>query len=98
MKNIRRRIAAFAAVAVVVMPLLFTVYLLFWSPNDLPARQTGKQRVFGATYMTMNNPYFQMLDTQIQGLLELNGKFEKNSKKFGVAAVEDYPTEWTTQY
>ena len=31
-------------------------------------------------------------------LLELNKKFEKNSKKFGVAAVSDYPTEWTTQY
>ena len=31
-------------------------------------------------------------------LLELNKKFEKNSKKFGVAAVEDYPTEWTTIY
>jgi len=34
----------------------------------------------------------------VERLLELNGKFEKNSKKFGVAAVEDYPTEWTTQY
>ena len=31
-------------------------------------------------------------------LLELNKKFEKNSKKFGVAAVSDYPTEWTMQY
>ncbi len=34
----------------------------------------------------------------VERLLELNRKFEKNSKKFGVAAVEDYPTEWTTQY
>ncbi len=34
----------------------------------------------------------------VSRLLELNGKFEKNSGKFGVAAVEDYPTEWTTQY
>ena len=34
----------------------------------------------------------------VERLLELNGKFEKNSKKFGVAAVEDYPTEWMTQY
>ncbi|MBR5226031.1 MAG: CapA family protein [Clostridia bacterium] len=34
----------------------------------------------------------------VERLLELNKKFEKNSKKFGVAAVEDYPTEWTTIY
>ncbi|MBR5288893.1 MAG: CapA family protein [Clostridia bacterium] len=34
----------------------------------------------------------------VERLLELNKKFEKNSKKFGVAAVAQYPTEWTTQY
>lgn len=33
-----------------------TVYLLFWSSTDLSASQTGNQRVFGATYMTMNDP------------------------------------------
>ena len=112
MKNIRRRIAAFAAVAVVVMPLLFTVYLLFWSPNDLSARQTGTQRVFGATYMTMNNPYFQMLDTQIQGLLELNGDVlltrdaamdqQRQNQEIqdlvdaGVCAIFMTPVEWDT--
>ena len=52
-------------------PLLITVYLPYWSPNDPSARQTEKQRTFGATYMTMNNPYFQVLDTQIRSLLEL---------------------------
>ena len=72
MKNIRRRSGSLAAIAIVIMPLLITVYLLYWSPNDLSARQTGKQCVFGATCMTMNNPYFQMLDTQIQGLPDLN--------------------------
>ena len=45
MKNIRRKFPFFAALAVVVTPLLLTVYLLFLSPNDLSARQTGKQRV-----------------------------------------------------
>ncbi len=73
MQNIRRKFASFAAIAMAITPLLITIYLLFLSPNDLSARQTGKQRIFGATYMTMNNPYFQVLDTQIQALLELNG-------------------------
>ena len=73
MKNIHKRFDAFAAIATVVAPLLITIYLLFLSPNDLSASQTGKQRIFGATYMTMNNPYFQVLDAQIQAFLELRG-------------------------
>lgn len=73
MKYIRRRITTLAAIGVVLIPLLVTIYLLYWCPNDLSARQTGKQHVFGATYMTMNNPYFQMLDAQIRGHLELYG-------------------------
>lgn len=34
----------------------------------------------------------------VERLLELNKKLEKNFKKTGVTAVEDYPTEWTTEY
>lgn len=112
MKNIRRRFAVFAAAAIAVVPLLVTVYLLYWSPNDVSARQTGKQRVFGATYMTMNNPYFQTLDTQIQGLLELNGDVlitrdaamdqQRQNEEIrdlvdaGVCAIFMTPVEWDT--
>ncbi len=112
MKNIRRRFGYFAAIAIVIMPLLITVYLLYWSPNDLSARQTGKQCVFGATYMTMNNPYFQVLDTQIQGLLDLNGDVlltrdaamdqERQNQEIqelvdaGVCAIFMTPVEWDT--
>ena len=112
MKNIHRRFDFLAAISVVIIPLLITVYLLFWSPNDLSARQTGKQRTFGATYMTMNNPYFQMLDTQIQGLLELNGDVlltrdaamdqQRQNQEIqdlvdaGVSAIFMTPVEWDT--
>ena len=34
----------------------------------------------------------------VERLHGLNEKLEKNHKKTGVAAVEDYPTEWTTAY
>ena len=111
-KNIRRRLVSFAAVVMVVTPLLITAYLLFWSPNDLSDRQTGKQRTFGATYMTMNNPYFQVLDAQIQGLLELNGDVlltrdaamdqQRQNQEIqelvdaGVSAIFMTPVEWDT--
>ena len=112
MKNIRRSFPTVAVIAVVVVPLLITVYLLFWSPVDLSARQTGKQRTFGATYMTMNNPYFQMLDAQIQGHLELRGDVlltrdaamdqERQNQEIqelvdaGVCAIFMTPVEWDT--
>jgi len=112
MKNIHRKFNALAAITIVTIPLLITVYLLFWSPNDLSARKTGKQRVFGATYMTMNNPYFQMLDAQIQALLELRGDVlltrdaamdqERQNQEIqelvdaGVCAIFMTPVEWDT--
>lgn len=112
MKDIRRRIASIGAIVLVIVPLLITVYLLFWSPNDSSARQTGKQRTFGATYMTMNNPYFQMLDAQIQALLELNGDVlitrdaamdqERQNQEIqelvdaGVCAIFMTPVQWDT--
>jgi len=112
MKNTRRRFASFAVMAMVVAPLLITMYLLFLSPNDLSAGQTGKQRTFGATYMTMNNPYFQMLDARIQALLEVRGDVlltrdaamdqQRQNQEIqelvdaGVCAIFMTPVEWDT--
>ena len=112
MKHTRRGFAPLAAIAMVLIPLLVVVYLLFWSPADLSAKQTGEQRVFGATYMTMNNPYFQILDAQIQGLLEINGDVlltrdaamdqQRQNQEIrdlvdaGVCAIFMTPVEWDT--
>jgi len=112
MKNLRGRFTSLAAIAAVMAPLLITIYLLFLSPNDLSARQTGEQRVFGATYMTMNNPYFQVLDAQIQALVELRGDVlltrdaamdqQRQNQEIqelvdaGVSAIFMTPVEWDT--
>lgn len=112
MKHIRRRLTSIAAIAMVVTPLLITIYLLFWSSSDLSASRTGNQRVFGATYMTMNNPYFQMLDTQIRAFLEIRGDVlltrdaamdqERQNQEIqelvdaGVCAIFMTPVEWDT--
>ena len=112
MNHIRRRFTSLAAISMVVTPLLITIYLLYWSPGDLSASQTGNQRVFGATYMTMNNPYFQVLDTQIQARLELRGDVlltrdaamdqQRQNQEIqelvdaGVCAIFMTPVEWDT--
>ena len=112
MKNFRRKLDSLAAITIVIIPLLITIYLLFLSPHDISASQRGEQRIFGATYMTMNNPYFQMLDAQIQALLEVRGDVlltrdaamdqERQNQEIqelidaGVCAIFMTPVEWDT--
>lgn len=49
------------------------IYLLFFYPGDVSARQTEDRRIFGAAYMTMNNPYYQVLDNCLRSEIEANG-------------------------
>lgn len=46
---------------------------LLWLPGDHSARQTENQRLIGATYMTMNNPFYQELDARLQSAVEARG-------------------------
>ena len=63
-------------VCMILIPLLIllaTVDVLFLSSDDISRAQVEKQHVFGATYMTMNNPYYKVVDSQIRAFLEENG-------------------------
>ncbi len=63
-------------VCMILIPLLIllaTVNVLFLSSDDISRAQVEKQHVFGATYMTMNNPYYKVVDSQIRAYLEENG-------------------------
>ena len=53
--------------------LLAAVDVLFLSSDDISRAQVEKQHVFGATYMTMNNPYYKVVDSQLRAILEENG-------------------------
>ncbi|MBR3358782.1 MAG: sugar ABC transporter substrate-binding protein [Solobacterium sp.] len=50
-----------------------TVYVLFFWPEDITAEQNEDRHVFGATYMTMNNPYYSMLDSRLRAVIEEHG-------------------------
>lgn len=49
------------------------IFILFFWQNDISANRTGDQLVFGATYMTMNNPYYQVLDAHLRAEIETRG-------------------------
>lgn len=46
---------------------------LLWLPGDHSADQIESQRLIGATYMTMNNPFYQELDVRLQAAVEARG-------------------------
>ena len=58
---------------VVLSALMILIYILFFCPDDISANQTEGRIVFGATYMTMNNPYYQVIDIQLRSEIEERG-------------------------
>ncbi|MBQ6986312.1 MAG: sugar ABC transporter substrate-binding protein [Oscillibacter sp.] len=73
MKRISKRAVLGIGTLTAVFPLLMTACLLFFWPRDVSENQTEHRTVFGATYMTMNNPYYQVMDIQLRAEIEKNG-------------------------
>lgn len=68
-----RKLLIGAGALLALAPLAAVCFLLFLYPGDLSARQAEDRRVFGATYMTMNNPYYHVLDDQLRAEIEARG-------------------------
>ena len=68
-----KRLLEAAGMLLILALTAVVLYVLLLYPGDISARQTGDRRVFGATYMTMNNPYYQVLDNCLRSEIEANG-------------------------
>ena len=53
--------------------LLAYVFLLCLSVVLLKLKTEDKKIIFGSTFMTMNNPYFNVLNENIRDTIEANG-------------------------
>lgn len=111
MKHLKRPLILGGS-ALILALLLAAAYLLFWYPGDVSASQTENRLVFGATYMTMNNPYYQVLDDQLRSEIEARGDVlltrdaamdqERQNREIrdllhlGVQAIFLTPVEWDT--
>jgi ribose transport system substrate-binding protein len=89
---------------------VFAGILINISPREL--KNENKPRVFGATYMTMNNPYFVVLNNSIKEVVEGNGdilisrdpsqdQLKQNQQildmiEEGVDAIFLNPVDWKT--
>ena len=73
MNSASKRWMILLAAFFIVVPFCAVIFLLFGYSGDLSASQTEDRIVFGATYMTMNNPYYQVLDAQLRLEIEAKG-------------------------
>ena len=64
----RTKVWRIAAAGLLLMALLFALLL-----QAKVAQDRRKPRIFGSTYMTMNNPYFSALNESIREIVEANG-------------------------
>ena len=112
MRGISKRVLLCAAHLAVLIPLAAAAFLLLLYPGDISANQTENRRIFGATYMTMNNPYYQVLDGQMRSAIEARGDIlltrdaamsqqRQNQEildliQIGVQAIFLTPVEWDT--
>ena len=60
-------------IVAMVASTLFILFFLFFYGGDISAKRKENKLIFGATYMTMNNPYYQILDTRIRAAIESRG-------------------------
>jgi ribose transport system substrate-binding protein len=71
--DLHKKTGRFCLIMIPLLILLAAVNVLFLSSDDISRAQVEKQHVFGATYMTMNNPYYKVVDSQFRAILEDNG-------------------------
>ena len=107
-----KRAFIWSGILAALLPLAVTAYLLFFHSGDISANQTESRLIFGATYMTMNNPYYQVLDNQLRAEIEARGDVlltrdaamnqERQNQEIrdllqaGVQAIFLTPVEWDT--
>lgn len=73
MSDHSKRLPEAAGMLLILALTAAVLYILLLYPGDVSARQTENRRIFGATYMTMNNPYYQVLDNCLRSEIEAGG-------------------------
>ena len=69
-----KRAYSYIGAALLFAVLLVSAYLSFdFGGADYSANQVESRRVFGATYMTMNNPFYEIIDDEIRSVIEGHG-------------------------
>lgn len=64
----------YTLILIITVAVIFAVglSLLVFAQKDLSLHQNEKKTIFGGVYMTLNNPFYQIIDTEMRSLIEAN--------------------------
>lgn len=64
----------YTLILIITVAVIFAVGLsmLVLPQKDLSLLQNEKKTIFGGVYMTLNNPFYQIIDTEMRSLIEAN--------------------------
>lgn len=64
----------YTLILIITVAVIFAVGLsmLVLPKKDLSLHQNEKKTIFGGVYMTLNNPFYQIIDTEMRSLIEAN--------------------------
>jgi len=64
----------YTLILIITVAMIFAVGLsmLVLPQKDLSLHQNEKKTIFGGVYMTLNNPFYQIIDTEMRSLIEAN--------------------------
>lgn len=64
----------YTLILIITVAVIFAVGLsmLILPQKDLSLHQNEKKTIFGGVYMTLNNPFYQIIDTEMRSLIEAN--------------------------
>ncbi len=69
----RRTVWALILICTVAVVFSCGLAYLVLPQRDLSLHQNEKRTIFGAVYMTMNNPFYQIIDTEMRSAIEAHG-------------------------
>lgn len=68
----RRNLYTLILIITVAVILAVGLSMLVLPQKDLSLHQNEKKTIFGGVYMTLNNPFYQIIDTEMRSLIEAN--------------------------
>ena len=68
----RRNLYTLILIISIALMFIIGLSILILPQKDLSLHQNEKKTIFGGVYMTLNNPFYQIIDTEMRSIIEAN--------------------------
>ena len=65
----RRNFYTLILIIAIILMFIIGLSVLILPQKDLSLHQNEKKTIFGGVYMTLNNPFYQIIDTEMRSII-----------------------------